>query len=302
MKNASELADRADAVQALAKLKADAEADSALGERLRSDKAWGVRATAADSLGERKPPAAAKQLLDALSGAKEPWVRGRVVAAVGNFKDNAEILTKLDAVAKDDQSYRARAAALQALGKLKAPNALATLDAAVKADSPDNFLRNAALRAMGLLGDDKAVARLKEWAVVGKPLDTRQAAIYSLARLQKDNKEITQQIAGYLTEPHFPVRFSSIFALGSRGDASAIPALEALLKSEDLSIEMAPMIKGQIARLKKEPGKGPGGAGDGEKAEGDSAAMAKRLERLEHMLQEMSDRLKAIEEKLPAKK
>jgi hypothetical protein len=30
--------------------------------------------------------------------------------------------------------------------------------------------------------------------------------------------------------------------------------------------------------------------------------MAKRLDRLEHLLQEMSERLKAIEEKLPPKK
>ena len=37
-------------------------------------------------------------------------------------------------VAKDDKSFRARAAALQALGKLKAPNALATLNAAVAAN------------------------------------------------------------------------------------------------------------------------------------------------------------------------
>ena len=113
---------------------------------------------------------------------------------------------------------------------------------------------------------------------------------------------LTNALGREVTEPHAPVRFSAIFALGGRGDASAIPALEALLKSEDLSIEMAPTIKEQIARLKKEPGKGPGGADGGEKAEGDSAAMAKRLDRLEHMLQEMSDRLKAIEEKLPAKK
>jgi len=105
-----------------------------------------------------------------------------------------------------------------------------------------------------------------------------------------------------LTEPHAPARFSALFALGARGDASAITAPEALLKSEDLSIEMAPTSKEQITRPTKEPGKGPGGADGGEKAEGDSAAMAKRLDRLEHMLQEMSDRLKAIEEKLPAKK
>jgi len=302
LKNATEVADRLDAVVELGKSKEDGEAIASIGDALKNDKAWGVRATAADTLGATKNPAAAKLLLEALNNTKEPWVRNRIVAALGNFKDNADVLTKVNSIAKQDDSYRARASALQAIGKLKAPNALETLTEAVKADSPDEFLRHAALRAMGELGDDKAVPTLREWVAVGKPIETRQAAINSLARLDKNNKEITQQIAGYLTEAHAPVRFSAIFALGTRGDASAIPALEALLKSEDLSIEMAPTIKGQIARLKKEPGKGPGGADGGEKAEGDSAAMAKRLERLEHMLQEVSDRLKAIEEKLPAKK
>jgi aminopeptidase N len=303
-RKASELADRADAVEALGKLKDDPDADTALGEVLRNDKAWGVRATAADVLGERKTPAAAKQLLDALSGVTEPWVRNRIVSALGNFKDNPEIITKLEAVAKDDKSFRTRAAALQALGKLKASNALATLTAAVATDSPDGFLRNAALRAMGPLGDDKAVPTLKEWVAVGKPIDTRRAAIASLARLQKDDKQITQQIAGYLTEPRFPVRMSAIFALGERGDATAIPALESLLSSNDLSIEMAPMIKGQIARLKQGPGKKPESGEANEGGEGGEAgqAMALRLDRLEKMIQEMSDRLKNIEERLPPKK
>ncbi len=304
VRKASELADRADAVEALGKLKDDPDADTALGEVLRNDKAWGVRATAADVLGERKTPAAAKQLLDALSGVTEPWVRNRIVSALGNFKDNPEIITKLEAVAKDDKSFRTRAAALQALGKLKASNALATLNAAVATESPDGFLRNAALRAMGPLGDDKAVPTLKEWVAVGKPIDTRRAAIASLARLQKDDKQITQQIAGYLTEPRFPVRMSAIFALGERGDATAIPALESLLSSNDLSIEMAPMIKGQIARLKQGPGKKPESGEANEGGEGGEAgqAMALRLDRLEKMIQEMSDRLKNIEERLPPKK
>ena len=302
VKSATETADRLDAVVELGKLKEDGEAIAAVGDALKNDKAWGVRATAADTLGATKNPTAAKLLLEALGSAKEPWVRNRIVAALGNFKDNNDVLAKVNSIAKEDDSYRARASALQAIGKLKAPSALETLMDAAKGDSPDDFLRHAALRSMGELGDDKAVPMLREWAAVGKEIETRQAAINSLAKLDKNNKEITQQIAGYLTESHAPVRFSAIFALGTRGDASAIPALEALLKSEDLSIEMAPMIKGQIARLKKEPGKGPGGPGDGEKAEGDSAAMAKRLERLEHMLQEISDRLKAIEEKLLAKK
>jgi HEAT repeat protein len=313
VKHAADLADRADAVVALGKIKGDDEVVSALGETLRNDKAWGVRATAADTLGQLGGTAAPKQLLNALNSVNEPWVRHRIVAALGNFKDDASIPEKLTAIAKDDNSYRARAAALQALGKLKSPGAFATLETAVGADSPDGYLRNAALRALGPLGDDKAVPLLKQWSAPGKPIETRTAAIRSLASLQKDNKEITSQIASYLTEPHFPVRMSAIYSLGGRGDASAIPALEALLKSDDLSIEMVPMIKGQIARLKKPAGAnanaggGQGGesAGESDAASdkaGDSAAVLHRLEHLEHLVQEMNDRLKSFETRLPPPK
>ncbi len=313
LKNATELADRADAVAALGKLKGDEDAVAALADTLRNDKAWGVRANAADALGRLGGSTASKQLLEALNTAKEPWVRNRIVSALADFKDDPAIVAKLSAIAGDDSSYRARAAALQALGRLKAPGALATLDAAAAADSPDGFLRNAALRSMGPLGDDKAVPVLLQWSAPGKPIDSRNAAIASLARLQKDNKEITSQIASYLSEPHFPIRMASIFALGARGDASAVPALEALLKSDDLSIEMVPMIKGQIASLKAAAGehrrgRGEAPGGDEESAPSGAAndqsegAVAKRLDRLEHLMQEMSDRLKTIETRLPPPK
>jgi len=122
----------------------------------------------------------------------------------------------------------------------------------------------------------------------------------SLTVDRPDDKEITQLFAGYLKEPHFPIRTSAIFALGTRGDASAIPALEAALNRDDLSIEMAPMIKSQIEHLKNSsaPGGAHGGAGSGsassEKNPGDQ-----RLVHLEQLVQEMNDRLKAIEGRLP---
>ena len=303
-KGAGDFSDRADAVVALGKIKGDEEVVAGLGETLRNDKAWGVRATAADTLGQVGGASASKQLLEALNTANEPWVRNRVVASLGNFKDDAAVSAKLEAIAKQDNSYRARAAAVQALGKLKAPNAYATLDAAVASDSPDNYVRNAALRALGSLGDDKAVPLLQQWSAVGKDIESRTAAIRSLSSLQKDNKDITKQIAGYLTEPHFPVRYAAIFALGGRGDATAIAPLETLLGSNDLSIEMVPMIKAQIERLKKTPEGKPGvggssgeGGGDGEKASTDQ-----RLDKLERLLQEMSERLKSMEKRLPPQK
>jgi aminopeptidase N len=313
LKNASDLADRADAISGLAKLKGDDEVVAAVNNALLNDKAWGIRANAADALGQLGGSTASKQLLDALNTAKEPWVRNRIVSSLANFKDAPAIVAKLDSIAGDDSSYRARAAALQALGRLKAPNALATLDAAVAADSPDGFLRNAALRSMGPLGDDKAVPLLLQWSSPGKPIDSRNAAISSLAHLQKDNKDITNQIASYLSEPHFPIRMASILALGARGDASAIPALEALLKSDDLSIEMAPMIKRQIASLKAPAGEKRHARGEASGEDEDSeaspspatneqGAVAKRLDRLEHLMQEMADRLKTIETRLPPPK
>jgi len=67
---------------------------------------------------------------------------------------------------------------------------------------------------------------------------------------------------------------------------------------------MAPTIKQQIAQLQKDDGgKGAGGGeGDSEKS-GDAGeqGVAQRLDKLEHLLQEMSDRLKSIESYLAKK-
>jgi aminopeptidase N len=312
LKNAGEFADRADAVVALGKLKTDDDVIAALGDALRGDKVWGIRAIAADTLGHVDSPAASKLLMDALDSAKEPWVRSRIVTALGNFKEDAGIEAKLETIAGQDISFRARSSALQAIGRLRSPNSLATLQAAVAADSPNGFLRNAALRAFGPLGNDRAVPLLLEWAAPGKPMDSRTAAINSLGRLEKENRDITKQIAAYLSEPHFPVRMASIYALGTRGDASAVPALEDLLKSNDLSIEMVPMIKGQISRLKNpqaargnshptsdEDGDVDESVGGNADAENDKSGVAQRLDKLEHLMQQMNDRLKSIEGRLP---
>jgi HEAT repeats len=216
--------------------------------------------------------------------------------------------SKLEAIARDDKSYRARANALSGIGRLKSANGLPILQAAIAAESPDSILRNAALRALGSLGENKVVGLVREWSLPGKDMESRQAAIFSLGHLDKDNKEITRLLESYLVEPHFPVRFAAIFALGNRGDASAIPALESLLKSNDLSIEMTPMIRQQIAKLKKgKPAKtdaGPEAENDEEDKDedmGDSASVTQRLDRLEKLVQEMNERLKAIDSRLAPK-
>jgi aminopeptidase N len=309
LKNATELSDRADAAVALGKIKNDEEVVAAIGAALKTDGTWGVRVVAADTLGRTGSASASKQLVESLATNEVPWVRNHIVAALGNFKDDPAVPGQLESIARDDKSYRARANALSAIGRLKLANGLPILQAAITADSPDSILRNAALRALGLLGDDKAVGLAREWSLPGKDMESREAAIASLGRLYKDNKEITGLLESYLVEPHFPVRFAAIFALGNRGDVSAIPALESLLKSNDLSIEMVPMIRQQIAKLKKaktaKPGAGPEEKNDDDDQEegaGDAASVTQRLERLEKLVQEMNERLKTIDARLAPKK
>jgi aminopeptidase N len=305
LRNATELADRAEAIQALAKIKNDDEVVAAIGSAMNTDKAWGVRNIAADALGRIGTDAAGKQLLDAMNTNELPYVRNHIVAALGSVKDDAAVAEKLSMIARDDRSYRARANALQSLGKLKVTSALPVLAQAVSADSPDDLLRNAALRSLGYLGDDRGVPLLREWSAPGKAIETREAAIASLGRLDKGNKEITAQIASYLTESHYPIRYAAIRALGSRGDASAIPALQSLLKRDDLSIEMAPTVTEEIKRLQKEENRKAADAseGDGEKGSSEVAeqAVALRLDKLEHLMLEMNDRLKSIESRLAKK-
>jgi len=312
LKNASELADRADAVVALAKMTHDDDAIAAVGDAMLHDKAWGLRTVAIEALGRVDTPAATKLLLEALDQSESAVpdaapIRYNIVTALGASHDPA-VAAKLDTIAHQDKSYRARAAALEALGHLKSPNAFATLSAAVAADSPDDFLRDAALRALGPLGDNQAVPLLREWSAIGKPVPSRSAAISSLGHLDKDNPAITQLLTSYLAEAQFSIRIASISALGNRGDATAIPALEALLLSKDLSIEMVPIIKTQIAHLQNKSTKNLHDAADADDPPPATAPAqsapdnTERLERIERLTQEMNDRLKAIESRLPATK
>ena len=249
MKNATDVADRADAAVALGQTKDYPDGIAALGYAASHDSFWGVRNESLRALGKIGGPAAEKQILAALDN-PQPWVRSQTVQQLGEFKDDSALGPKLTEIAANDKAYRVRGAALTALGEIKAPNAYDVLTAAVKTDSPDDTLRNAALEGLGSLGDDRAVALLLEWSAPGKDLDTRSAAIASVSTLDLKNKAITQTLLSYLREPYIDIKFSTIFALTRRGDPDAIQPLEDLLKSGGLSLGSSPFVEAQIQALK----------------------------------------------------
>jgi aminopeptidase N len=317
LEHADAVTDRADAAVALGGFATEDSAVGALGRAAAHDAFWGIRVQAAQSLGRINSPAAKKLILTALDD-KAPWVRQPVVRILARFPNDPEITARLEALYKNDSAFGVRGAALAVLAQAKTPGAYDMLAAAVSGDSPNDSLRRAALFGFGALGDERAVPLLMEWSSLGKPLDTRPAAIQSLGRLGVKDEAVETRLIGYLGETYDNVRRSAIGALGQRGDPAAIPALEAMLKSNELALGSSPQLVATIARLKNGgTGGGRGGRGGaGASATGTPAAatvgtpppsadmgqILEKLNQLEQHVAELNARLKKIEDKVGAPK
>jgi aminopeptidase N len=308
LRSASDVSDRADAAFALGALRDNEPAANALGEDAQHDRFWGVREESLRALGRMNSLPARKQVLAALSN-DQPWVRAVAVEQLGRFHGDEEITKRLQNIYKDDKAYSVRGAALQSLATEKAPNADSILEKALTISSPDDVLRSAALRAMGSLGDNSVVPALLEWSSPGKPSALRGIAISSLGRVDLKNHDITTRLISYLNESSFDIRFACVFALGRRGDPTAIEPLEALLKTGQLGIGVPHAVEDLIEQLKGKstPQNGPSAAdqknGDaGAAASSNNQEVLDRLDHLEHQLTDMNDRLRRIEASLPGSK
>ncbi len=306
VRTASSVPDRADAAVALGIYHDNDATVSALGDVALHDKFWGVREEALRSLGRINSPAARKQVLADLAN-EQPWVRVVAVEQLGKDRDEEDVIKHLQNIYKDDKAYTVRAAALQSLALDKAPNLEATLEKTLTISSPDDVLRGAALRAMGSLGDDSAVPTLLDWSSPGKSAQLRGIAIGSLGRVDLKNHDITARLISYLNESSFDIRFATIFALGRRGDPTAIEPLEALLKTGQLSIGVPHAVENLIEELRGKSAPQPSAAATSQKnnesvTANASQAVLDRLDHVEHQLTDMNEKLQRIESSLPAKK
>ena len=162
---------------------------------------------------------------------------------------------------------------------------------------------------MGSLGEISVVPSLLEWSSPGKPSALRGIAIGALGRVDLKNHDITTRLISYLNESSFDIRYACIFALGRRGDPTAIEPLEALLKTGQFSIGVPHALEGLIEQLKgkEAPQKGPsaGDQKDGEVSAGgvnNNQPVLDRLDHLEQQLTDMNNRLRRIEASLPGSK
>jgi aminopeptidase N len=303
LQTAQDVPDRADAAVALGNIKDNDAVTAALGEAARRDHFWGVRNEALRALGRINSPNARKQVLAALSN-EQPWVRQVAVEQMGKFQNDEETIKRLQAIYKDDKAYSVRGMALQSLAQDKGSGTTALLEKALSTSSPDDVLRRASLRAMGTLGDDAVVPSLLEWSGPGKPSSLRGIAIGALGRVDLKNHDITARLISYLNETSFDIRYASIFALGHRGDPTAIEPLEALLKTGQLSISVPHAVEGLIEQLKSknaahtDPPAADQKIVDTSSGANNNQIVVDRLDRLERQMMEMNDRLRKIEASL----
>ncbi len=250
LEHAESVPDRADAATALGLFVGDDKVIEALGHAVTSDPFWGIRVEAIHSLGRLGTPAAAQKIFAALNS-PQAWVREPAVRELAQFKNVPELAARFAEIYRNDPAFGVRGAALAGLAQQKSADAFETLRAALNTDSPDEILRRAAFRALANLGDDRAVPLLLQWSALGKPLNLRPNAISALGRLGLQNHEIENQLISYAAEPYRDVRLSAIYALGERGDPSAIAPLEALLSSGKLDEDATDRAKATIERLRR---------------------------------------------------
>ncbi|HVB85527.1 MAG TPA: M1 family aminopeptidase, partial [Candidatus Dormibacteraeota bacterium] len=241
LKNAEAVTDRADAAVMLGKIDGNPEVVAALGEAAAHDPFWGVRVQALHALGSLGGADAETAVL-AATGDPKPWVREVAATKLEHFEVGATVADKLIAMATKDPAYLVRAAAIRALAESKSPRAFDVLMAAAKMDSPDNVVRSAALVSFGRLGDSRAVPTLLEWSAPGKPFVCREAAIASLAGLDKSNARITQTLISYLHEPYFDLQVATVLSLARRGDPAAVAPIEAMLHGGEVTSVEEPYI------------------------------------------------------------
>ncbi len=257
---------------------------AALAKVLKQESAfWATRAACARALGTLRSPAARKALLDSLK-VKAPKARRAVVAALGQFRDDAEVGETLMALAKKgDSSGFVEGELARAVGRTRVKGAFELLSSMMDRTAFQDAVRCGALDGFAELRDPKA------WKVVvgalapGQPVFGRRTAVLVLAKLAEvaDKKtEAVERIGQLLRDENFRVRLSAIDAASSLGDERMIGALSA-----------TPFLDGREQRLAREAvrslrAKGPG----------------KELQSLRGDLDKVKAELRALQETVDAKK
>jgi aminopeptidase N len=197
---------------------------------------YGVRASAAKSLGILGTEPAKSALLAALSQ-PESRVRMAVVQALGHFAHDPEVFRALIDALQHDTSYAVAAAAAQVLGNSGMPHVFEALQAAVIA-SPEVHLMQAVLEALAATGDPRVLPALLAKAQPGEPERVRLSALAALARLtpqKEQNQEVAMQVGIALEDPFAPVQQAGVSLAGHLKLTQFCPQIQDIARKAPIS-------------------------------------------------------------------
>ncbi len=244
LRNAKVARARTDAAGPLGK-EGSADSIAALTEVLLQEKAFfATRAACAKALGAIRTPAAKASLLEA-SSIKHPKARRAVIAALGQFRDDAEVGAALLALAKKgDPSIFVEADAARAVGKLKPKGAFEVLESMLARPSFSDTVKAGAVDGLTELKDPRAWKLVTKATEYGQSPWARRGACHALAKLAEplDKKtEAVERLTQLLRDPAFRVRLGAMEAATTLGDERMIGPLSS-----------TPFLDGREQRLARE--------------------------------------------------
>ncbi len=247
----------------------------------REDEFWGVRADAAEALGNLRSEEAYATLEKALAVA-HPKVRRAVVAALGHFR-TAKAAAAITKVALRDPSYLVEAEAARSLGATRQSSAFETLVDILDRPSWADVIRSGAIDGLAALRDERAVPHVIARTRYGVSMRGRRAAILALPKLASDRKA-RETLEELLDSDNPYVRVDVVRALADLGDAKSRGALHRQLDRD---------LDGRVRRRIREVLRDLGGAGKRE-----SDRLKDELEALRNEHNELKARFGKLEAKV----
>jgi hypothetical protein len=239
---------RLEAVELLSKRVSEPMAVEAIAAAVRDDAFWAVREAAAaalrqfaagdtatrDATPDSAPvatPAAATAATALIAAAADGDARVRQSAATSLAAfPRPDVEARLDELARSDSSLFVRGAALASLAHVAPDAALSEIRATLQRDSWLDIERTSAVRALEFVDAPEAWDMLLPWHALQVDRRTRQAAIAAITNRAMESgrqADASAAIVPVLNAPDFYSRADAAAALGTLGQESSIPALEA---------------------------------------------------------------------------
>jgi aminopeptidase N len=231
LENAPRALNRSEAAIALG-LFSTPEVTGALMRSALADKFFGTRLSSIGSLTRNATEDTREPMLKLLADG-DVRIRKAAANALGGLRKDDYSVARLLDVARGDNSYSVRQAALAAVIRLKPDRLTELVTTFLDTDSPGQRMRTFAIASLARLGDESIVPKLL--ALSYDPNDrVRRTALQGFGNVGKDRPEVLDRLLESLGDQDKVDRLTAIEVLSRRKEAGAIEELQQLADTESL--------------------------------------------------------------------